>query len=344
MRLGMTATTELVPTSYVQALLQVAEERGVDAAALCRLGKVSPALLANPEGRLSFIDFSYMVAEAISRSDSPGLGLAFGRHLNVSSHGMLGYAVMASRDLEQALHFALRYYKVLGLAYELELLPATYPHAPVVLQAKQSIPLGPLATFAVEALFASLFSIAEFLLGEKISGHQLAFSHPKPGHAEQYQAIFGPAVSFDQPWDALSLPAHYLKRPMALANPATVQMCERQCEALLAKLDVGDGLLSRVRRLLLARPGDFPSLEDAAQALHTSGRTLRRHLSSEGTSYQQVLDDVRRSLALQYLETRLPLHEIAALLGFSDASNFRRAFKQWTGKNPSEYRERGDAD
>jgi AraC-like DNA-binding protein len=116
-------------------------------------------------------------------------------------------------------------------------------------------------------------------------------------------------------------------------------MCEQQCEALLASLDVHDGLLTRVRRLLLARPGDFPDLLSAAQALHTSGRSLRRHLSELGTSYQQVLDEVRKRLALQYLTTtHLPLYEIAFLLGFSDPSNFRRAFKKWTGKSPGEYR------
>ncbi|MDG0902637.1 ornithine utilization transcriptional regulator OruR, partial [Pseudomonas sp. L01] len=96
----------------------------------------------------------------------------------------------------------------------------------------------------------------------------------------------------------------------------------------------------RVRRLLLARPGDFPDLEQAARELHTSGRSLRRHLSSLGTTYQQVLDDVRKRLALQYLTTtQLPLYEIALLLGFNDSSNFRRAFRKWTGKLPSDYRE-----
>jgi AraC-like DNA-binding protein len=116
-------------------------------------------------------------------------------------------------------------------------------------------------------------------------------------------------------------------------------MCEQQCEALLASLDVQDGLLTRVRRLLLARPGDFPDLESAASALHTSGRSLRRHLAQMGTSYQQVLDDVRKRLALQYLTTtHLPLYEISHLLGFSDPSNFRRAFRKWTGKLPGDYR------
>lgn len=104
--------------------------------------------------------------------------------------------------------------------------------------------------------------------------------------------------------------------------------------------DVQEGLLTRVRRLLLARPGDFPDLEQAARELHTSGRSLRRHLSSLGTTYQQVLDDVRKRLALQYLTTtQLPLYEIALLLGFNDSSNFRRAFRKWTGKLPSDYRE-----
>ena len=115
----------------------------------------------------------------------------------------------------------------------------------------------------------------------------------------------------------------------------------QQCEALLARLDVQDGLLTRVRRLLLTRPGDFPDLESAASALHTSGRSLRRHLAAAGTSYQQVLDEVRKRLALQYLETtHLPLFEIAVLLGFSDPSNFRRAFRKWTGRAPTDYRAR----
>jgi AraC-like DNA-binding protein len=185
----------------------------------------------------------------------------------------------------------------------------------------------------------SLHTIARFLVGEPLQGVELGFAYPEPAYGARYAEVFGCPLAFDQPYHFISLPTEYLARPMALANPATVQMCEQQCEALLATLDVQEGLLTRIRRLLLARPGEFPDLDSAARELHTSGRSLRRHLSSLGTTYQQVLDDVRKRLALQYLTTtHLPLYEIALLLGFNDQSNFRRAFRKWTGKLPTDYR------
>lgn len=209
----------------------------------------------------------------------------------------------------------------------------------VELRAVESFPMGPQSRFTAEGLLASIHTIARFLLGEELQGLAVGFAHPAPEYAERYVEVFGIAAQFEQPHHWLRLPRHYLQRPMALANPATVQMCEQQCEALLASLDVQDGLLTRLRRLLLARPGEFPDLESAASALHTSGRSLRRHLARMGTSYQQVLDEVRKRLALQYLSTtHLSLYEIAYLLGFSDPSNFRRAFRKWTGKLPGDYR------
>ena len=226
---------------------------------------------------------------------------------------------------------------MLGRAYELELV---LDDGRAELRAVESMPLGAASVFAAEGLMATLYSIACFLVGEPLQDVRVGFAYPPPAHARRYAEVFGGAAEFEQPWHWLSMPSEYLERPMALANPATVQMCEQQCEALLATLDVQEGLLTRVRRLLLARPGDFPDLEPAARELHTRGRSLRRHLSSLGTTYQQVLDDVRKRLALQYLTTtQLPLYEIALLLGFNDSSNFRRAFRKWTGKLPSDYRE-----
>ncbi|HBO4606313.1 TPA: AraC family transcriptional regulator [Pseudomonas aeruginosa] len=337
MKQPLNFTAELVPVAYAEALLDLVAEYGVSRQALFDAARVRPEVLDSPNGRLSFLDFNQLTYSAQALCGEPALGLVLGQRLNVSAHGILGYAVLSSANLGKAIQFALKYYRVLGLAYELELV---LDDGRAELRAVESMPLGAASVFAAEGLMATLYSIACFLVGEPLQDVRVGFAYPPPAHARRYAEVFGVAAEFEQPWHWLSMPSEYLERPMALANPATVQMCEQQCEALLATLDVQEGLLTRVRRLLLARPGDFPDLEQAARELHASGRSLRRHLSSLGTTYQQVLDDVRKRLALQYLTTtQLPLYEIALLLGFNDSSNFRRAFRKWTGKLPSDYRE-----
>lgn len=329
-------TAELAPVAYAEALLSLAEACGLARSEVFATARVRPEVLSSPDGRVSYLDFHLLAQAVLERCGEPALGLMLGQRLNVSTHGILGYAVLSSANLGRALQFALRYYRVLGLAFELELVEQGED---MELRAIESLPLGPQSRFAAEGLLASIYTIARFLLGEELQGLAVGFVHPAPPYAERYREVFGVPAQFEQTCNWLRLPSHYLQRPMALANPATVQMCEQQCEALLASLDVQDALLTRVRRLLLARPGDFPDLDEAAQALHTSARSLRRHLAQLGTSYQQVLDDVRRRLAVQYLTTtHLPLFEIAHLLGYSDPSNFRRAFRKWTGKLPSDYR------
>lgn len=336
MKTPLNLTAELVPVTYAVALLDLVEELGVPRSQLFAEARVRPEVLDNPQGRLSFLDFNQLAHSALLRCEEPALGLLLGQRLNVSTHGILGYAVLSSSNLGKAIQFALKYYRVLGLTYELELIEQGQR---VELRATESLPLGALSRFAAEGLLTSLYTIARFLVGERLDDAAVGFAHAAPYYAERYERVFGVPVAFEQPYHWLSMPTAYLEWPMALANPATVQMCEQQCEALLSTLDVQDDLLTRMRRLLLARPGEFPDLDSAATALHTSGRSLRRHLASMGTSYQQVLDEVRRKLALQYLTTtHLPLYEIAYLLGFSDPSNFRRAFRKWTGKAPSEYR------
>ncbi len=337
LRRSLEAGSDQLPLAYAEALLQLAVELGVPRERLLATAGLRAEAFASVNGRLAFTDFYRLANTALQLCDEPALGLLLGQRLNLSSHGILGYAVLASADLGTAIQFALRYYRVLGLAFDLQV---REEGGYLVLSAIEGVPLAGLARFAAESLLSSLHSIACFLLGEVPQGVRVDFTHAAPDYATRYAAAFGGAtVVFAQAEHRLSLPSHYLQRPMALANPAALRMCQEQCEALLATLDLGEGLLTRLRRLLLARPGEFPDLESAARALHISGRSLRRHLAASGTRYQAVLDDVRKRLALQYLTTtQLPLQEVASLLGFSDPSNFRRAFRNWTGRTPGSYR------
>ncbi|MEE3189923.1 MAG: AraC family transcriptional regulator [Pseudomonadota bacterium] len=117
-------------------------------------------------------------------------------------------------------------------------------------------------------------------------------------------------------------------------------MAASQCEEMLARMGPKEGIIVKVRRILLSNPGHFPPVDDVASQLATSTRTLSRSLQDVGTSYQRILDEVRKEMAIEYLRSsNLPIEEIAALVGYSDPSNFRKAFRRWTQNAPSYYRE-----
>ena len=104
-------------------------------------------------------------------------------------------------------------------------------------------------------------------------------------------------------------------------------------------MGVGEDIISRVNRHLLNTPGEFPKLDAVARRLCVGARTLRRRLQELGTGYQQILDEVRRELAIEYLRTTsLTVQEIAELLGYSEVTNFRRAFLRWVEVSPYQYR------
>jgi transcriptional regulator GlxA family with amidase domain len=117
------------------------------------------------------------------------------------------------------------------------------------------------------------------------------------------------------------------------------------CETSLLPAASAEGLLAKVRRILEAEPGRYPGPEDLAEALQISQRTLRRCLDEIGTSYQSLADAARCKHATELLEgTNLSINDIAIRLGFSDGRALRRAFKRWTGRTATEYRqEKGTA-
>lgn len=133
-------------------------------------------------------------------------------------------------------------------------------------------------------------------------------------------------------------PRRLLDLPLAGAHPQAAQLCEEQCQRLLAKRSQHDGLAGRIRAQLLACPGRLPDMEQVASRLGMSSRTLRRRLDEEGSHFRQLLDEVRQALAEELLATGgLTLEEIAERLGYGEVSNFIHAFKRWKGVAPRRF-------
>jgi AraC-like DNA-binding protein len=130
-----------------------------------------------------------------------------------------------------------------------------------------------------------------------------------------------------------------LDRPCPNVNPITAQICQQLCDRILEERDGLSELPRQIRMACLNAPGEFPSAEKMAAHLGMSLRTLHRRLADDNYSYQSLLNDVRRSLDIEFMEnTRLPIDQVAERIRFSDAASFRRSFRKWTEKSPSLYR------
>ena len=160
-----------------------------------------------------------------------------------------------------------------------------------------------------------------------------------PQDESPYRSAFGCEVTFGADRASLEIAPSTLDANPVQANSMTARLAEDQCRRLVSQMTTTGGATAALRRQLLARPGQFPSLPEIARALHVSERSLRRKLTAEKSSYRAVLAQVRETLARAYLrDTGLHLDEIAERLGYSDAANFSHAFRRWTGTTPGRFR------
>lgn len=181
-----------------------------------------------------------------------------------------------------------------------------------------------------------------FLTGKTIPLRRVYFQHAPPENIEMHRRIFAAPLEFLHPHNGFTFPADYLDMPVRGGDPALGALLERHAADLLARLPQRDDVQSRLKASLFSRiSNELPSMDDMAKSLGMSARTLQRALQSEGTTYQNVLDEVRRDMALEHLrDPQRTVSEIAFLVGFVEVGAFTRAFKRWTGENPSTYRRR----
>jgi len=193
---------------------------------------------------------------------------------------------------------------------------------------------------------------AEFLLaawvraGRVITGidwapDEVHFAHSAPADATDHARFFRTDVHFGMGENALVLPRRLLETSCTRADPALVAVLDRYAADRLAQMPQSHGIADRVRSELVDQlRGGEPSASRLAARLKMSVRSLNRLLAAENTSYQQLLDRLRRDLAERHLaRQQMSISEVAFLLGYSELSSFHRAFKRWTGRTPAQFRQ-----
>lgn len=267
------------------------------------------------------------------RSD---LGLELGRRMHVSAYGLLGYAALSSATLGDALRLMFDYPALLGTYFELKLI---VKDDLAWISASHYKQIAQLEVFNAEMCMASLKLMCDDLLGQNIPLVNAQFCHQQPNYAAFYSASFGQCVEFDATQNAFAFPAIWLQQRLPLADPVTHQEMLARCRKLNAEFTTRQTWLARVRQHVEAQLSQPPGLEQLAQHMHCSPRTLRRHLHALGTHYQELLDELRFARAKELLgQEHWPICRIAEELGFSESASFRHAFQRWSGVAPSRYR------
>jgi AraC-like DNA-binding protein len=277
----------------------------------------------------------------VALTGDPDLGLRAGQMTCIGGGGPLDFALHSSQSLRDSVSVAQRYGRLYSDALDVSLTIAD-ERAIVRLESKLPWP-RPVADFAICTWYRN--HLQPHL--DAASDIECSFSYEQPDSIELHQQIFGDAkLSFGAGFDGFSFELRRLDRTLASSDPLLHAVHCEHLEALYPSLPEPLTISVRVRQLIAAelRHGR-PSSVSVARKLHMSRRTLVRRLESEGTSFTDQLEELRRQLALRFVAMRtLPLGEITALLGFSHVQGFHRAFKRWTGKTPLHYRETADTD
>lgn len=298
--------------------------------------------LTDPNTRTSIEQLLIAGRNAIRLCHTPGLGLAVGRRMHVTSYGMYGYALLCAGSLRQAFDTALRYHPLATPVMQIQW-KEDHEKATWVLSNYEDMHFADLSQglyrFFLEMQFAIHATLIKDIMGSWCLPARACLVGSAPKHAELLSSVLECPVTFDSHTNELHYPVSWLDRMPQLANPITAAQMSITCARLLEELKWQSGVSRRVYHELTRTPGRFPDIETIASTLCMTSRTLRRKLKAEGTSYNKLLVSIRHALAEDYLKTTLlSTDDIAAALGFSDAASFRHAFKKWTGITPADCR------
>lgn len=330
------------PATRIVIAAEILREAGIDTTTALSGTGIKAAQLSDPEIKTSPEQFLTMLTNLARFHPRPDAGLIFGQRIRASTYGMLGYAVLCASTLREAFDNAMRFQRLTGGVANIEWFAQGEDAVWLPVGADDLADLNlDRRSFEVarDYQFSAFTGVIGDIMGAWCRPSLARFAGPPPAYADQIAKVLECPLEFDADRNALHYSAPLLDRAPHLASPITAAEVSEACARLLDQFRWQAGVTRRVYHELTATPGQFPELEDIADRLCMTSRTLRRKLEAEGTSFRQLLDEVRSALAEDYLRSPLmTIDDVAAALGFNEAASFRKAFKRWTGRNPSELR------
>lgn len=322
-------------------LTRLATERGMSLDAVLADSGIAPETLSDPRAEVTARqEFQIMRNLLRHCGDEPGLGALAGQDYHIATYGAWGLALITGRTLRDTVDTALRYVD-LAFAFTQLRFEESDGEARLYIEDAQIPP--EIRAFLVERVMSGINTIGQDLFSAGIPLIRLTFRHPAPADTSRHLEVFGVEPVFSAPENCLVFDATLLELPLPQANDWARQAYEEVCRDLITRRRQRTGFAGMVRDLLARHPGEVPDQATVAAELHVSSRTLFRRLAEEGTSFRALLDEVRETLAEEFLCTAgMTTEQVAHRLGYAEPACFVRAFKRWKGVSPQAFRAEND--
>lgn len=336
---GATLQSLSTVTGYATRCAAVAlRKHNLAVAALLERAGVSEHALHDRRHRISAAAQSEFLERAAEALDDDAFGFHLAEAANPREAGLLYYVTSAAKDLNEALVLLERYLRIVNEAVSLQLKRA--PDGVVMEfgfvglsrhRIRQNVEFG------VALICTALREAA----GRSICPTRVTFAHRRNSHLREFERFYRCPVEFAASSDQLSLSKETLSLPLMTGDPYLLEALRPLCEEAAKERKTVPGSVrssveNEVQKLM---PHGKVERQIVAKALAMSPRTLSRRLADEGTTFDEVVDRLRQSLALRYITERdLSLSQIAWLIGYEGSTSFNHAFRRWTGRSPSAMR------
>ena len=327
-----------VAAGLAKGLMRLAVSRGAPQAELLARAGIDPGDLEDHDTRIPFSRYVALMRAGQALAGDPALALHYGEERDFSEVSVVGLIGLASETMLEAFAQLNRYGR---LVVEFDGPPDRFQLV------REGEDLWMVDTRENPNAFSELTesTFAGMVCGPRRFGvsqlvKAVEVTHPVPAWRAEYERIFQAPVAFERDRNAMLLDERWIFHRMQLQPRYAFGILSRHADALLASLEGAKTARGQVEALLapVLHTGQA-SMDAIAGKLGMSRPTLFRRLKAEGVTFEAVLDDLRRRMALDYLGTRkVSVNETAYLVGFSEAAAFSRAFKRWTGKSPREVR------
>lgn len=327
--------TTMIRVGLLPYFCETVRQLGHDPEQIIRRAGLDPAVMSIPDTFIPYAKYRQLLVAAVEATGCVRFGLIMSEKLGPQSLGVVGFSMQQSTDVGAA-------FKVLAKFLHLH-----DQHGSIALESQGEYARigyviddldGPAAIQAIDVAAAIGHNLLKTLMGNNVRVRRYEFPYPQPEDLLPYAVLQGQELVFDTDSFGIVIERQYMEVPIANHDPHMANLLLDYMEAL--DMRAGEEITDKVALIVKDMLSTSEcTLEAVAEMFKVTPRTLQNKLKREDTSFHEILERIRKTLALHYLRSsRMDLTNIALLIGYSDSSAFSRSFRRWYNETPSQWR------